>query len=73
MVHSMISIGEESGMLDSVLDKTASFYDEESDAAIGRMVGMLEPAMIVVMATIIGFIVISIMQPMFAMYGAIGK
>jgi type IV pilus assembly protein PilC len=72
MVHSMISIGEESGMLDSVLDKTASFYDEESDAAIARMVGMLEPAMIVVMAVVIGFIVISIMQPMFAMYGAIG-
>ncbi len=72
MVHSMISIGEESGMLDSVLDKTAAFYDEESDAAIQRMVGMLEPVMIVVMAVVIGFVVISIAQPMFGMYGAIG-
>jgi type IV pilus assembly protein PilC len=72
MVHSMVSIGEESGMLDSVLDKTAAFYDEESDAAIQRMVGMLEPLMIVIMAIIVGFIVISIALPMFSMYGAIG-
>jgi type IV pilus assembly protein PilC len=72
MLHSMVSIGEESGMLDSVLDKTAAFYDEESDAAIQRMVGMLEPLMIVVMAIIVGFIVVSIALPMFSMYGAIG-
>ncbi len=72
MLQSMIMIGEESGMLDSVLEKTANFYDEESDSAIQRLVGLLEPLMIVVMAVIIGFVVISIALPMFGMYGAIG-
>ena len=52
--------------------KTAAFFDEESDAAIGRLVGLLEPLMIILMAVIIGFIVISIALPMFTMYGSIG-
>ena len=67
MLLSMISIGEESGTLDSVLVKTSDFYDEESDAAISKMVGILEPLMIIVMACVIGFIVVSIMLPMFTM------
>lgn len=71
MIYNMISVGEESGLLDDILGKTAAFYDEESDAAIGRLVGLLEPLMIIFMAIIIGFIVISIALPMFSMYGNI--
>ncbi len=71
MIHNMISVGEESGLLDDILTKTAAFFDEESDAAISRLVGLLEPLMIILMAVIIGFIVISIALPMFTMYGAI--
>ncbi len=71
MIYNMISVGEESGLLDDILTKTAAFFDEESDAAITRLVGLLEPLMIVFMAIIIGFIVISIALPMFTMYGAI--
>lgn len=67
MMISMVSIGEESGSLDSMLSKTADFYDEELEAAIQQMVAMLEPLMIVVMAVIIGFIVIAMMLPMFDM------
>lgn len=67
MMLSMISIGEESGSLDDVLQKTAAFYDEESDSAVSRMVGLLEPLMIVVMALVVGFIVISIVMPMYGM------
>ena len=43
MIYNMISVGEESGLLDDILGKTAAFCDEESDAAIGRLVGLLEP------------------------------
>ena len=67
MVDSMIRIGEESGTLDDILDKTANFYDEEVDVAMQRMVSLMEPLMIVVMAGIVGFIVISMVLPMFDM------
>ncbi|AOY77044.1 type II secretion system F family protein [Clostridium formicaceticum] len=67
MMISMVSIGEESGSLDTMLSKTADFYDQELEAAIQQMVSLLEPIMIVVMAVIIGFIVIAMMLPMFDM------
>jgi type IV pilus assembly protein PilC len=72
MLVSMISIGEESGTLDDVLSKTAAFYDEEADAATVKMVGLMEPLMIVVMALVIGFVVISIALPMFGMMQNVG-
>lgn len=72
MIYNMINVGEESGLLDDILTKTAAFFDEESDAAIQRLVGLLEPLMIIFMAVIIGFIVIAIALPMFSMFGAVG-
>ncbi|MDD4699623.1 MAG: type II secretion system F family protein [Oscillospiraceae bacterium] len=71
MMLSMITIGEEAGSIDEVLAKTSNFYDEESDAAISKLVGLLEPLMIVIMAGIIGFIVVSIMMPMYGMMTAV--
>jgi len=71
MIYNMINVGEESGLLDDILTKTAAFFDEESDAAIQRLVGLLEPLLIIFMAVVIGFIVIAIALPMFTMYGAI--
>lgn len=67
LVHNMIKIGEDSGSIEEILDKTADFYDEEVDTAVTRMTIMLEPLMIVFMATIIGFIVIAMVIPMFDM------
>ncbi len=67
MVHSMIKIGEDSGSIEEILDKTADFYDEEVDTAVTRLTTMLEPIMIVFMAIIIGFIVIAMVTPMFDM------
>ena len=67
MVDSMIRIGEESGSLDSMLYKTADFYDEEVEASIQRLTSMIEPLMIVVMGLLIGFIVIAMYLPMFSM------
>ncbi|MEN1759277.1 type II secretion system F family protein [Anoxynatronum sibiricum] len=65
MVDNMIKIGEESGTLDDILDKTANFFDEEVETEIQRMLTFMEPIMIVVMGVIIGFIVISMVLPMF--------
>lgn len=67
MVHSMISIGEESGTLDSMLDTTADYYDNESEKAMTQMVALMEPLLIILMAGMVGFIVISIILPIFEM------
>ncbi len=67
MLLSMISIGEESGTLDQALEKTAALYDEEADSAVARMIGLLEPMLIVVMAIVVGFIVVAIMLPLYGM------
>lgn len=71
MLSSMIKIGEESGSLDDILNKTADFYDEEVDQAIQAATALLEPAIIIFMGLAIGFIVMAIMIPMFDMYGTI--
>ena len=68
MMISMVKIGEESGSIDTVLNKTADFYDEELDAALQRLVGILEPAMIVIMGVCVSFVVIAIMGSMYSMY-----
>lgn len=68
MVIYMVRIGEDTGSLETVLNKTADFYDDEVEAAITRMTTMLEPLIICVMAVVVGFIIISIMQPIFEMY-----
>ena len=67
MLHSMIKIGEESGSLDDILDKTADFYDEELETSLKKMTTMIEPLMIIVMGVVIGFIVIAMMLPIFDM------
>lgn len=68
MMVSMVGIGEESGSMEDMLEKAADYYDEELEAALTKLVAMIEPLMIVVMAVVIGFIVISMLLPMFDMY-----
>ena len=68
MLASMIKIGEESGDMDGILEKTANFYDEELERAIANFTAILEPIMIVIMGVIVGFLVIAILSPMFGMY-----
>ncbi len=68
MLASMIKIGEETGALDDILDKTADFYDEELETQIQKTTAMVEPLMILAMGVVVGFIIVSIMTPMFEMY-----
>ncbi|MBU3196308.1 type II secretion system F family protein [Clostridium algidicarnis] len=71
MLSSMIKIGEESGSLDDILNKTADFYDEELENEIQTATALIEPIMIAVMGLILGFIIISIITPVFGMYNTV--
>ena len=64
IVVNMIDVGEETGDLDSMLNKIADNYDEEVEALVEGLVSLLEPLMIVVLGAIIGFIVISLFLPL---------
>lgn len=70
---SVIRVGEESGDLVQMLDSLADSFDYESETAINRMISFLEPALIVFMALIIGFIMIAVMLPIYQSYTAIGN
>lgn len=64
MVVQMISIGEESGALDTMLTKVAEFYESEVDAALESLTASIEPMLIVFLGVVVGFIVISMFLPM---------
>lgn len=57
MIYAMTAIGEESGTLDSILDKAADFFEDEADAATAKMTAAMEPIMIVIMAFVVLLIV----------------
>lgn len=67
MFCSVIYVGEESGALDSILEKTSDYYEEESDSAVERLVHMVEPVMLIFMGVVIGLVVCGIYP---ALYGA---
>jgi len=67
MVIQMISVGEETGGLDTMLNKIADFYDQEVDTAVKGLTSMIEPLIMVVMGIVIGGIVIAMFMPMFSM------
>lgn len=69
MVVSMISVGESTGALDTMLSKVADFYEEEVDLAVATLMSMLEPILIVFLGGVIGFIVIALYLPIFQMAG----
>lgn len=71
MVTHMIAVGESTGALDAMLGKIADFYEDEVDQAVETLTSLLEPIMMVVLGTIIGFIVIAMYLPIFTMAQAI--
>jgi type IV pilus assembly protein PilC len=71
MVISMISVGEQTGGLDEMLSKIADFYDEEVDAAVGNLLSLLEPLMIVFLGVVVGGMVVSMYLPIFDMINAV--
>lgn len=71
MVVQMISVGEQTGALDSMLNKIADFYEEEVDVAVAAMTSMIEPLMMVFLGTVVGGLVIAMYLPIFEMAGNI--
>ncbi|MFC1782852.1 type II secretion system F family protein [Planctomycetota bacterium] len=67
MVSKMTQVGEESGSLPSVLDRTSDYYEKKVDSAITAMTGFLEPAMIVIVGTIVLVVVLALYLPVFSL------
>ena len=72
MVIQMISVGEETGGLDTMLNKIADFYDQEVDTAVKGLTSMIEPIIIIVLGFVVGTIVIAMFMPMFALGDMVG-
>jgi type IV pilus assembly protein PilC len=71
MVTSMIAVGEATGGLDEMLSKIADFYDEEVDAAVGALLSLMEPIMIVVLGVVVGGMIVAMYLPIFDMVNAV--
>jgi type IV pilus assembly protein PilC len=71
MVTQMIGVGEETGALETMMTKVADFYEEQVEAAVKALTSILEPVMIVIVGSIVGFIVIAMYLPMFKVYDSI--
>jgi type IV pilus assembly protein PilC len=69
MVTQMISVGEQTGAMDAMLQKIADFYEEEVDAAVKDLLTALEPVMIVFLGVVVGGVVISMYMPLFSLIG----
>lgn len=70
---SAIRVGEETGSLDTMLNSIADSMEFESNMAIDKMVAALEPILIIVMAIIVGFIMVSVLMPIYGSYDAISN
>lgn len=71
MLIQSIKVGEESGTVDEILVKASEFYDSEANFALEKLSSLVEPIMIVILAVLVGFVVISLLLPMFSMYDAV--
>jgi type IV pilus assembly protein PilC len=71
MVVQMISVGEQTGALDQMLNKIADFYEDEVDVAVAALTSLLEPLMMVFIGGIVGFILIAMYLPIFDLAGKV--
>jgi type IV pilus assembly protein PilC len=71
MVTHMVGVGEETGALDTMLEKVAEFYEDQVEASVKALTSILEPIMIIFIGGIVGFIVISMYLPLFSVYNSI--
>jgi type IV pilus assembly protein PilC len=71
MVVQMIGVGEQTGAMDTMLQKIAEFYEEEVDVAVTAMTSMLEPIMMVFLGVVIGGLIIAMYLPIFELAGNI--
>ncbi len=72
MVTQMVSVGEATGALDTMLNKIADFYDDEVDSAVGALTSLLEPMLMIFLGVVIGGLVIAMYLPIFKLAGVVG-
>jgi type IV pilus assembly protein PilC len=72
MVTQMVAIGEESGQLDSMLGKTADFFEKEVDEAVAALSSLMEPMIMVFLGTLIGGLVVALYLPIFKLGSVVG-
>ncbi|GGO82482.1 type II secretion system protein F [Marinobacterium nitratireducens] len=72
MAIQMIGIGEEAGSLEAMLDKIASFYEEQVDNAVDALSSLMEPMIMVVLGTLVGGLVIAMYLPIFQLGNVVG-
>ena len=65
MVVQMLAVGEETGAVDTMLEKVATFYDSEVEATVNALTSLIEPILIVILGVVVGGILISLYLPMF--------
>ena len=73
MVTQMIAVGEQTGAMDTMLQKIADFYEAEVDAAVKDLLTLLEPVMIVFLGVVVGGVVISMYLPLFSLIGKLAN
>jgi type IV pilus assembly protein PilC len=71
MVVNMVQVGEDSGQMETMLDKVADFYDDEVENMTEGLTAMLEPLLIVVLASVVGSMIIALYMPMFSIFNNI--
>jgi len=67
----MIAVGEQTGALDTMLNKIADFYEEEVDVAVAALTSLIEPLLMVVVGGMVGVVLISMYMPIFDLAGKI--
>ncbi|MFM7121843.1 MAG: type II secretion system F family protein, partial [Gammaproteobacteria bacterium] len=72
MVSQMVAIGEEAGALDSMLDKAASYYEEQVDNAVDNLTALVEPMIMSVLGILIGGLIIAMYLPIFQLGAVVG-
>ena len=68
----MLTVGQSTGHLDEMLDRSAGIFDSEVDDAVEKITAMLEPSIIILLSLVVGIILISVMLPMISIMNAIG-
>jgi type IV pilus assembly protein PilC len=71
MVVQMVAVGEQTGALDTMLNKVADFYEDETDVAVAALTSLLEPLMMVVVGIMVGTVLVAMYLPIFELAGAI--
>ena len=71
LVIQMVRVGEETGILDANLEQAAEHYAEEVDYRLKRMIAVIEPALVIAVGVMVGFIAVSVIAPMYALVHAI--